>query len=95
MTPIRRFLRFLPLIIVCAILIAPVAAHAVDPSTVDFVVKMLPANLQGWAMIAWAFAFYVVGPILKRFPTNTIASKVGEYVTQDTPRPPVAPGDAG
>jgi hypothetical protein len=80
----RRRLLALALGAVVAIASFPFLASAQDPSDI---VQILPAKWQGPAFAIWLLGFYVVGPILKRFPSHTWVGKAGEWLTQDTRRP--------
>jgi hypothetical protein len=70
--------------LVLVVLAAPVVAYAQD---VGDVLAYLPPKYIGPAFALWAFAFYIVGPLLKRSRAGR-ARSLGEYITQDSHRPP-------
>lgn len=81
-----------------ALVVVPFAAHAQDAATIAALLELLPERFALPLFGVWLFAFYVVGPILKRQQDGR-AARVGEYLTQDTRRPPSAipssPSSAG
>lgn len=69
------------------LVVIPYAAHAQDAAAITAILNALP---EKWALPlfgVWLFAFYFVGPLLKRQQEGP-AARVGEYLTQDTRRPP-------
>ncbi len=63
-----------------------------EQSVLDFITQVIPAAWLPYFFVAWVVAFYVVGPLIKRFGSpGTLIVKAAEWLTQDTHRPPAKP----
>lgn len=54
----------------------------------DALASFIPAKYAGIAFALWGVVYYLVGPWMKRQTGRPILVTIGEWITQDTHRPP-------
>lgn len=88
-----KYLSLAAIIAVC--LVFPPIVWAQEQDLTDLF-AYVPPKYAGSAFALWCFLFYIVGPLMKRYGTRkdgtrTRLGRIGEFVTQDSHRPPPAP----